>query len=189
MTCPEWARSGVPATDLVNWEAVLADACDEKRNPLIRFADNPFAGVPGKRGEIGVMGLRNPHRFSFDRQTGGSVYQRSGQTRFEEIDFKAAGSSGCQNYGWPYLEGNHCYADADRHPQPNAAPITEYSHAPTMRRNGRFSLSRSWYWRMQGVFFFADFSDLPCVGLEACGWRLADIARVAGCRLFDHGIC
>ena len=33
-------------------------------------ADNPFVGISGARGEIWAFGLRNPWRFSFDRQTG-----------------------------------------------------------------------------------------------------------------------
>src|SRR5690606_2797364 len=33
-------------------------------------ADNPFVGVSGWRGEIWAYGLRNPWRFSFDRQSG-----------------------------------------------------------------------------------------------------------------------
>ncbi len=32
--------------------------------------DNPFVGVPGARGEVYVYGMRNPFRWSFDRQTG-----------------------------------------------------------------------------------------------------------------------
>ena len=32
--------------------------------------DNPFSGQSGRRGEVWAYGLRNPWRFSFDRQTG-----------------------------------------------------------------------------------------------------------------------
>ena len=130
--------------------------------------DNPFAGVPGKRGEIWVMGLRNPHRFSFDRQTGDLYISDVGQVRFEEIDFKPAGSSGGQNYGWPYLEGNHCYATPNCNPQPYVAPITEYSaRRPTMRCDSRYSLSRSGQPADARRFLLRRLLHRPPVGLKA----------------------
>jgi hypothetical protein len=53
-------------------------------------------------------GLRNPWRFSFDRQTGDLVIADVGQGEFEEIDFAPASSNFGQgfNYGWDCYEGN-----------------------------------------------------------------------------------
>ena len=34
------------------------------------MGDNPFVGVPGASGEVYFYGMRNPYRWSFDRQTG-----------------------------------------------------------------------------------------------------------------------
>ncbi|HET8797114.1 MAG TPA: PQQ-dependent sugar dehydrogenase, partial [Thermoanaerobaculia bacterium] len=61
---------------------------------------NPFAGQPGRRGEIWASGLRNPWRFSFDRVNGDLWIADVGQGQWEEIDFQPYTSIGGENYGW-----------------------------------------------------------------------------------------
>jgi glucose/arabinose dehydrogenase len=73
---------------------------------------NPFDAVDGAQGEIWVYGLRNPWRFSFDRETGDLWIGDVGQNAAEEIDVVPAGTSG-QNFGWNLAEGFECYADPD----------------------------------------------------------------------------
>ena len=72
--------------------------------------NNPFVGVNGAD-EVWAYGLRNPWRFSFDRQTGDLFIGDVGQNAWEEIDFQAAGSAGGQNYGWDCREGANNYND------------------------------------------------------------------------------
>ena len=50
--------------------------------------DNPFIGQPGYRPEIWALGLRNPWRFGFDRQTGDLYIGDVGQGSREEVDFQ-----------------------------------------------------------------------------------------------------
>src|SRR5436305_11117646 len=50
------------------------------------------------RPSIFAYGLRNPFRFSFDRQTGDLVIGDVGQNAREEIDFSAAGAPAGTNY-------------------------------------------------------------------------------------------
>ena len=74
------------------------------RSPL----SNPFVGRDG-RNEIYAYGLRNPWRFSFDRQTGDLYIGDVGQNEFEEIDFARRGAARGKNYGWSCFEGNASY--------------------------------------------------------------------------------
>jgi glucose/arabinose dehydrogenase len=69
-------------------------------------AGNPFAGDLGAKAEIWSLGLRNPYRFSFDRQSGDLWIGDVGQDEREEVDFAAApGIGGGANYGWNCREG------------------------------------------------------------------------------------
>ncbi|MAF65877.1 MAG: glucose dehydrogenase [Planctomycetes bacterium] len=70
--------------------------------------DNPFVGVPGAEEAIWIYGLRQPWRFSFDREQGNLWIGDVGQGDREEIDFQRAGSTGGENYGWRCMEGTDC---------------------------------------------------------------------------------
>jgi hypothetical protein len=78
-------------------------------------AGNPFAGGPG-RDEIWAYGLRNPWRFSFDRETGDMVIADVGQSAREEIDVAVSPAPGVvggagANYGWNCREGFIAYTN------------------------------------------------------------------------------
>ena len=77
--------------------------------------DNPFRArdkkYPGVTNLVWAKGLRNPWRFSFDRETGDLYIGDSGHHSREEIDFQPAASHGGENYGWKRMEGNACLAD------------------------------------------------------------------------------
>jgi len=55
-----------------------------------------------------IYGLRNPWRFSFDKETADMWIGDVGQNEWEEIDFEAAGDGG-HNYGWRCYEGFEQY--------------------------------------------------------------------------------
>jgi glucose/arabinose dehydrogenase len=61
------------------------------------------------RPETYAYGLRNPWRFSFDRQTGDLVIADVGQDAIEEVDFSPAGTPPGRNYGWSVFEGRSHY--------------------------------------------------------------------------------
>jgi len=74
-------------------------------------ADNPYAGA-GVAGadEVWSYGLRNPFRFSFDRQTGDLLIGDVGQSKVEEIDHApataGAGAGRGLDFGWDECEGS-----------------------------------------------------------------------------------
>ena len=60
---------------------------------------------PGATPEVVAFGLRNPWRFSFDRQTGAMLIGDVGQDTWEEIDLLPVHSADVPNYGWNLYEG------------------------------------------------------------------------------------
>lgn len=72
-------------------------------------ASNPFINIAGTRPEIWAIGLRNPWRFSFDRETQDLWIADVGQNAWEEVHFRPASSAGGENYGWRCYEGSATY--------------------------------------------------------------------------------
>ena len=89
--------------------------------------DNPFVATAGARPEIWMYGLRNPWRFSFDRQTHDVWIGDVGQNLYEEVDYALAGESGI-NWGWNKREGLHPY-NGGAEPDGARDPILERSHS------------------------------------------------------------
>ncbi len=96
-------------------------------------ASNPFVNSPTTLDEIWALGLRNPWRFSFDRQTGDLWMGDVGQNEWEEIDFQPASSVGGENYGWRCYEGTHPF---NTNNCPNVStltmPVAEYANSNTL---------------------------------------------------------
>ncbi len=117
--------------------------------------DNPFVKEQG-RSEIFALGLRNPWRFSFDRETDKLWAGDVGQNEWEEINVIQKG----KNYGWRLLEGMHCFKPESECRTANdlADPVTEYDHS-----SGRCSVTGGYVYRgtkipaLQGTYIFGDF--------------------------------
>jgi hypothetical protein len=91
--------------------------------------DNPFVGSEGTCDEIWSYGLRNPWRFSFDRQTGDLFIGDVGQGSLEEVDFQPVTSAGGENWGWSCMEGTSSPGFNPCVGSPPLPPIYEYSHS------------------------------------------------------------
>ena len=90
-------------------------------------ASNPFVGRSGARGEIYSYGLRNPWRFSFDRETGDLVIADVGQNEVEEVNFVRRGKGAGANFGWRPFEGRRRYRDGESAPG-HVPPVIERTH-------------------------------------------------------------
>ncbi|MCB9139599.1 MAG: PQQ-dependent sugar dehydrogenase [Caldilineaceae bacterium] len=151
-------------------------------------ADNPFIGAPGYRPEIWAVGLRNPWRFSFDRQTGDLYIGDVGQGLVEEIDFQPAASRGGEDYGWRTMEGDRCY-NAEACDQTGlTAPVFTYDHA---QPNCGGSVTGGYVYRtdeaspLSGRYIFGDYclrqiwaltpSGQPAAAQEWSGELLMDV--------------
>ena len=118
-------------------------------------ADNPFASREDARGETWMWGLRNPWRFSFDRETKDVWIGDVGQNQYEEIDFAPAGQAGI-NWGWNAREGFHEF----RGSQPEGArdPVIETDH-----NDGNCSITGGYVYRgraipdLVGAYVYGDF--------------------------------
>ena len=84
---------------------------------------NPFAKGGGKP-EIYAYGVRNPWRWSFDRDTGDLWVGDVGQDLWEEVDKIKLGG----NYGWNITEGLHCYDATSCDKAGTISPLLEYDH-------------------------------------------------------------
>lgn len=151
---------------------------------------NPYAQTPGYRPEIWALGLRNPWRFSFDRQTGDLYIGDVGQGQWEEVDSQAASSTGGENYGWRIMEGSHCYNPQNCDPTDLVLPVAEYDHSRGWCSvTGGVTYRGQEYPRMEGVYFFADFCTGTIWGLRHDGsaWRSAILAE-AGFPVSSFGL-
>lgn len=131
--------------------------------------DNPFAGQsPPRRGEIWSYGLRNPWRFSFDRQTGDLAVADVGQGAWEEIDFspRSSGYGRGTDYGWSCREGRHGYNPTQPlcvGPPPPllTEPVWEYSHARGCSITGGYVVRDSAIPALFGRYLYGDYCSSP----------------------------
>ncbi len=134
-------------------------------------ADNPYALDDNRLGEIWATGLRNPWRFSFDRQTGDLFIADVGQSAWEEINFQSALSPGGQNYGWNILEGSHCFGQSNCDVSGLVSPIAEYNHIDgNCTVTGGYVYRGSQFPDMRGNYLFADY----CSGIMWSLFQLPD---------------
>lgn len=157
--------------------------------------DNPFtAGVitgsglfavagagnysPGARPEIWAYGLRNPWQWSFDSATGDMFIADVGQNNWEEVNVAPAGAGGL-NFGWPLMEGTHCYGDnATACTTFGVQPVAEYNHD-----DGSCSITGVGVYRgavstnLDGIYFYGDYCSGKIWGLAQDGdaWAASEL--------------
>jgi glucose/arabinose dehydrogenase len=121
----------------------------------------------GSEWRIEGYGLRNPWRFSFDRETGDLWIGDVGQGEWEEIDHTPQGRPGLENYGWDVFEGSHRFEDKEPNPRGRLVmPVAEYSHDDGCSVTGGFVYRGEAIPAAQGRYFYGDY----CSGIV---WSLA----------------
>ncbi|MBA2730609.1 MAG: PQQ-dependent sugar dehydrogenase [Euzebyaceae bacterium] len=119
---------------------------------------NPFVDEADAQPEIYAYGLRNPWRFSFDRDAGDLWIADVGQGAREEIDHAPSGQGAGANYGWNLREGGISYSGPP--PQDNVEPVFDYT-----RDGGRCSVTGGYVYRgdaipgLRGAYLFSDYCD------------------------------
>ncbi|HEY3700159.1 MAG TPA: PQQ-dependent sugar dehydrogenase [Spongiibacteraceae bacterium] len=129
-------------------------AANSGGTPYTIPANNPFVGDSSARAEIWAYGLRNPWRFSFDRQTGALWAGDVGQNLFEEIDIITRGG----NYGWNAREGKHAY-NGGALPTGAIDPVWEYDHTQGQSITGGYVYRGNAMPAMRGQYIYGDFGS------------------------------
>ena len=109
----KWGDPYNNAQDLNSLLGAILRINVDKGDPYSIPADNPFINQGSKRAEIFCYGLRNPWRFSFDRETNDLTIGDVGQNLWEEINWLSWEKSLGANFGWRTMEGDHCYNPED----------------------------------------------------------------------------
>ncbi len=134
----------------------------------------PARAVP----EVWAKGLRNPWRYSFDRQTCALWIADVGQSRWEEVDLVerpldvGASAPRALNFGWSVMEGAHCFRpDRGCDATGLATPVFEYPHGDDgCSITGGYVYRGARYPALQGSYVVGDF----------CSGRLWTLRQDAG---------
>jgi glucose/arabinose dehydrogenase len=119
---------------------------------------NPFASSGTFRHELWNWGLRNPWRWSFDRQTGDLYIGDVGQGAHEEVDVQPATSAGGEDYGWNIMEGFSCYSPSSGCNQTGLTlPVLDYDHGQGCSITGGYVYRGAAIPAIQGVYFYSDY--------------------------------
>ncbi len=164
------------AQDATNLLGAMLRLDVDSASPFGIPPDNPFSGNPlcpsdpsisGQEcPEIYAWGLRNPWRWSFDRDTGELWLGDVGQNAWEEVNRIERGG----NYGWDCREG----ANPFNSPAASCAtetglvePVAQYDHGEGLSISGGFVYRGSEIPALIGRYVFADF-------ISSKLWALSD---------------
>jgi glucose/arabinose dehydrogenase len=147
-------------------------------------ANNPYVGIAGMD-EIWSIGLRNPFRFCFDRNTGDMYIGDVGQNVIEEVDFQpgthvpALGQA--RDYGWRCMEGNNqtnLGGCTYPNPYPNmVAPFHTYNHGVGSSLTGGAIYRGCQIPDLRGTYFFGDHNSAQIFSLKYDGTTVTNFTN------------
>ena len=128
---------------------------------MLRVLPNPDGGLfapstnpSWDRPEIWGIGLRNPWRYSFDRETGRLWIADVGQNTIEEVTV-IDGDADHPNFGWDTVEGANDYEGTS---DPSfTAPVVTYNHDEGCSITGGYVYRGEAIPRLYGWYLFADY--------------------------------
>lgn len=113
--------------------------------------------------EIFAFGLRNPWRFSFDRETGALWAGDVGQNTMEEINIIEEGN----NYGWNIFEGSNPYdSTMMMDGMMYYGPVWEYEHDHGRSVTGGYVYRGQEFPALEGMYIYGDFVSGTIWALE-----------------------
>lgn len=156
---------------------------------------NPFVGSDGKD-QVWAYGLRNPWRFSFDRETGELYIGDVGQNEVEEISYAPAGAEPGRNYGWRAYEGHAVYDDdLTERVDDHAAPIVTFEHqSDNAPIRGGCSVTGGYVYRgdsvpgLDGAYLYGDFCSMDVAAFKYCDGHVVGHQRVPGLHARGQGL-
>lgn len=114
-----------------------------------------FTG-PAAEPDIVVKGVRNPWRYSFDRETGDLWIGDVGQNQWEEIDRLPAGEIDGANLGWPAFEGAERYREDVPAPPGAIRPVFVYGRDEGVSVAGGYVYRGESIPALRGAYLFTD---------------------------------
>ena len=157
----------------------------DHKQPYAIPEDNPFGHQTDAFPEIWAFGMRNPWRFSFDRQTGKLWCGDVGQDLWEEIDIIEKG----KNYGWSAREGKHDFKP-ERAVGPLTEPIKDYNHSEGKCIIGGYVYRGKQFPDLQGIYIYGDNGSGRIWGLKWDGKALtmdAELLHQEGLHMSSFG--
>jgi glucose/arabinose dehydrogenase len=152
-----------------------AQNLNDRLGKLLRI--DPFD--PGADWQVVGSGLRNPWRFSFDRETGDLYIGDVGQEVWEEIDFRPhAIVDRLANYGWRIFEGRARFATGS----PSGAgdlvsPVSVYSHEQGCSVTGGYVYRGRAVSSAVGRYYFGDWCSGTIWSLRMQDGRALDLRK------------
>ena len=155
-------------------------------SPYAIPSDNPMLGDVDARGEIWAYGLRNPWRFTFDRETGEMWAGDVGQNSLEEVDLVERGG----DYGWNTLEGTRCFSPrASCDLSGTVLPVWEYPTGEACSVIGGYVYRGGRIPSLYGAYVFADYCSGQIWGLRYDGREVTEFLLLdeTGLRIASFG--
>jgi glucose/arabinose dehydrogenase len=159
--------NGIGQSKTTRLSKVLRIDVDVRADKLYAIPkSNPYRRGRAYPPETWALGLRDPRRSSFDRETGDLWIGDVGQDRFEEVNVIPAGEAGL-NFGWSDMEGEACHNLPDCDPTAYELPIHTYDQvSPQCGVVGGYVYRGQAIPELAGVYLFSDFCSGFIWGLD-----------------------